>query len=106
MFVRHRPASVRAGARHGSAFYTPCTAVFDMPTLGEIAALIGCPPPPEAQRRVTGLASLAEAGPEELSFIASESYSEQFAATRAAAIIVKKKLRLPPAPPTSAALIV
>jgi UDP-3-O-[3-hydroxymyristoyl] glucosamine N-acyltransferase len=77
-----------------------------MPTLGEIASLLGCPPPPDAQRRVTGLAALADAGPEELSFITSEAFSEPFTQTRAAGVIVKKKLRLPPAPPESAALVV
>jgi UDP-3-O-[3-hydroxymyristoyl] glucosamine N-acyltransferase len=79
-----------------------------MPTLGEIASLIGCPPPPppDAQRRVTGLAALAEAGPEALSFIASEAFAAQFAETRAGGVIVKKKLRLPPAPPGTAALLV
>jgi UDP-3-O-[3-hydroxymyristoyl] glucosamine N-acyltransferase len=77
-----------------------------MATLGEIASLIGCPPPADPQRRVTGLAALAEAGPEELAFITSEAFAPQFAGTLAAGVIVKKKLRLPPAPATSVALVV
>ena len=77
-----------------------------MPTLGEISALLGCPPPNEPQRRVTGLATLAEAGPDELSFIGSEQFARQYAETRAAGVIVNKKLKLPPSPPQRAALVV
>jgi len=77
-----------------------------MPTLGEIAALLGCPPPPDPQRRVAGLATLREAGPEDLSFIGAESFGGQFAETRAAGVIVKRKLKLPPAPAGAALLLV
>ena len=72
-----------------------------MPTLGEIASLLGCPPPPppEAQRRVGGVETLAESGPDDLSFISSESFAAQYVETRAAAVIVKKKLKLPPPAP-------
>jgi len=77
-----------------------------MATLGEIASLLGCPPPPDAQRRVTGLAALSDAGPGELSFISSEAFATQLVETRAAGVIIKKKLRLPAPPPQAAALVV
>jgi UDP-3-O-[3-hydroxymyristoyl] glucosamine N-acyltransferase len=67
-----------------------------MPTLSDIAALIGCPAPAEGSRPVTGVATLTEAKPDELSFISSESFAEQLNATRAAGVIMAKKLRLPP----------
>jgi UDP-3-O-[3-hydroxymyristoyl] glucosamine N-acyltransferase len=75
-----------------------------MPTLGEIASLLGCPPPPDGQRRVKGLATLEEAGPEELSFIGSEAFAGRLAETRAGGVIVQRKLKLPPAPPGRALL--
>lgn len=77
-----------------------------MPTLGEIATLLGAPPPPEPQRRVSGMATLAEAGAEDLSFLGSESYAEQYARTRAAGVIVKKRMKAPAPPPGCAALVV
>ena len=67
-----------------------------MPTLFDIATLIGAPAPDEGDRPVTGVATLVDARPDELSFISSEQFAEQLAATRAAGVIMAKKLRLPP----------
>ncbi|HZN69051.1 MAG TPA: UDP-3-O-(3-hydroxymyristoyl)glucosamine N-acyltransferase [Tepidisphaeraceae bacterium] len=67
-----------------------------MRTLAEIATLLGCPAPPDGSRRITGLATLQEAGPDDLSFISSDAYADQLATTRAVAVIAGKKLRLPP----------
>ena len=64
-------------------------------TLQQIAALLNLPAPEEGSRSVTGLATLDVAGPDELSFLGSETYLKQFASTRAAAVIVQKKLKLP-----------
>lgn len=67
-------------------------------TLGQVAALLGCPSPDEPQRVVTGMATLDEAEPCQVSFLGSDAYLEQFKATRAAAVIVQKRVKLPPAP--------
>ena len=77
-----------------------------MPTLSDIAALIGCPPPPDGGRPVTGVAALADATPDQLSFVTSEAFAEQYGKTRAGGVIVHRKLRLPPPPDGTAALTV
>lgn len=68
-----------------------------MPTLADIARLLGCPTPQDGQRPVRGVNSLADAGGDEVSFIGSESYAEQFATTRAAGVVAPRRLRLPAA---------
>jgi UDP-3-O-[3-hydroxymyristoyl] glucosamine N-acyltransferase len=62
--------------------------------LREIAAMVGCAPP-ATEARVTGVASLSDAGPDDLSFLNSEAFLKEFESTRAAAVLVQKKLRLP-----------
>jgi UDP-3-O-[3-hydroxymyristoyl] glucosamine N-acyltransferase len=62
--------------------------------LREIAAMVGCAPPP-GEVRITGVASLAEAGPRDLSFLNSETFLKEFNATRAGAVLVQKQLRIP-----------
>ena len=64
-------------------------------TLGEIAALLNCPAPTGADTRISGVAMLTEAGPEEISFLGSDAYLKQFAQTRAAAVLVSKKVHVP-----------
>ncbi|MDQ3440954.1 MAG: UDP-3-O-(3-hydroxymyristoyl)glucosamine N-acyltransferase [Planctomycetota bacterium] len=65
-------------------------------TLTEIAALLHVPTPPGlGDRAVTGMASLAEAGPGELSFLGSDAYLKHFATTKAGAVIVQKRVKLP-----------
>lgn len=65
-------------------------------TLAEIADLIGCTAPPkDGSRGISGLNSLDEAGPDELSFLSTEGYLRDFEATKAAAVIVQKKVKLP-----------
>lgn len=65
-------------------------------TLAEIADLLHAPTPAgHAQRAVTGMATLAEAGPSDLSFLGSDTYLKQFATTKAAAVIVQKRVKLP-----------
>ena len=74
-----------------------------MPTinLGKIAEVLKCAPPAQgALTAITGVAALEDAGPTELSLLTSEKYLKQFAATRAAAVLVDKKVKLrPDAPP-------
>src|SRR5215204_4587268 len=65
-------------------------------TLAEIATLLHAPAPAaHANRTVTGMATLAEAGPNDLSFLGSDGYLTQFATTKAAAVIVQKRVKLP-----------
>jgi UDP-3-O-[3-hydroxymyristoyl] glucosamine N-acyltransferase len=66
-------------------------------TLNDIAALIGAPPPAAGGATIiTGLANLAEASPEQLSFLGSDTYLKHFEQTRAAAVIVNRRVKLPP----------
>ena len=76
-----------------------------MPTLSDIATLLGCAAPADGDRPINGVATLEEAKPDELSFISSESYAGQLAATRAGGVVMAKKLRLPP-PPDKNVLVV
>ena len=65
-------------------------------TLSDIATLLNTPSPPGPLRAVTGIATLAEAGESDVSFLGSERYLGDFEKTRAAAIIVHKRVKLPP----------
>src|SRR5688500_8331424 len=65
-------------------------------TLAEIADLLQCPSPSDASRSVTGVAMLADAQADQLSFLGSDKYLPQFAKTQAAAVIVQKRVKLPP----------
>ena len=72
-----------------------------MPTIADIAALtraeiLGGP----TSTDLAGVASLTEAGPGELSFLTADKRAAEFAATRAAAVIVSRSVKLPdPSPP-------
>lgn len=57
-------------------------------TLRELAAICGASLEGDGDRLVTGPASLAEAGPTEVSFLANPRYESQIATTAAAAVIV------------------
>jgi UDP-3-O-[3-hydroxymyristoyl] glucosamine N-acyltransferase len=65
-------------------------------TLSEIAAILNspAPPPADAGRAISGVATLAEAGPGDISFLGSDAYLPQFRTTRAAAVIVQKRVKL------------
>jgi UDP-3-O-[3-hydroxymyristoyl] glucosamine N-acyltransferase len=65
-------------------------------TLAQIADVLGCPAPADSSRPITGMATLAEATESDLSFLGSEAYLADFEKTKAAAVIVKKGLKLPP----------
>jgi UDP-3-O-[3-hydroxymyristoyl] glucosamine N-acyltransferase len=65
-------------------------------TLADIAELLQCPSPGDRDRSVTGVAMLSEATPQQLSFLGSEKYLKDFAQTQAAAVIVQKRVKLPP----------
>ncbi len=64
-------------------------------TLGDIAKLLNCPIPANSGLSITGMATLPDAGPNELSFLGTDAYLAQFGQTQAAAVIVSRKVRLP-----------
>ena len=66
-----------------------------MPTLADIAVLLGVPAPAGAERRVHGLATLNEAGPDHLTFVGSETYARQLPASLAMGAIIHRKVRVP-----------
>jgi UDP-3-O-[3-hydroxymyristoyl] glucosamine N-acyltransferase len=67
----------------------------DPVTLSDIAAAVGVPPPAGAGRVVTGIASLADAGPADVTMVTSESFIRQLAKSQAVAVIAHRRLKLP-----------
>jgi UDP-3-O-[3-hydroxymyristoyl] glucosamine N-acyltransferase len=63
--------------------------------LGQIAELLGSNAPAQAEVSITGVATLEEADPTELSFLGSDAFLKQFNATRAGAVLVQKNVKLP-----------
>ena len=59
-----------------------------MYTLGELAERFGLTYSGNADRHITGLATLAEAGPQELAFLANRKYLPQLSRTGAGAVIL------------------
>ena len=57
-------------------------------TLGELAQRFNLTLSGDAQRSVSGLATLGGAGPDHVSFIASRKYLKQLADTAAAAVLI------------------
>src|SRR5690242_17158822 len=73
-----------------------------MPTLSDICSLLKLPAPANASAPITGINTLSAASPTEISFLGSDAYLNEFATTKAAAVLVHKKVKLPsnPAVPT------
>jgi UDP-3-O-[3-hydroxymyristoyl] glucosamine N-acyltransferase len=65
-------------------------------TLADIAAILNVPSPGDGGREITGVAMLADATPQQVSFLGSEKYLGAFATTQAAAVLVQKRVKLPP----------
>ncbi len=65
-------------------------------TLSELATILNTPAPAEPQRMVSGFASLASATDQDLAFLGSDKYLHDFEKTKAAAVIVQKRVKLPP----------
>jgi UDP-3-O-[3-hydroxymyristoyl] glucosamine N-acyltransferase len=67
-------------------------------TLSDLASIlnVAVAAPADGTRTVRGFASLKDATDHDLSFLGSEKYLSDFAATRAAAVLVQKKIALPP----------
>jgi UDP-3-O-[3-hydroxymyristoyl] glucosamine N-acyltransferase len=66
-------------------------------TLAEIAALLECPVPDGAagSKPITGVANLGDAGETELTYLSSDRFLKEFEGTKAAAVIVQKRVRVP-----------
>src|SRR4051794_35867159 len=81
---------------HPSAFLI----AFPMPTLADIASLLGTalPAGADAARNVVGVASLAEAGESHVSFVSSDAYAKDLPESRAGVVIAGRKVRLPQSP--------
>jgi UDP-3-O-[3-hydroxymyristoyl] glucosamine N-acyltransferase len=61
-------------------------------TLGELARRFGLTCSGNADRRITGLATLANAGPQDLAFLANRKYLPQLSQTGAAAVVLHPDL--------------
>lgn len=69
-----------------------------MPTLLDIAQLLNAPAPAGAERQpITGLATIADANEDQLAFVGAEHYAAQLPTSRAAAAIVGRRIKVPPA---------
>ena len=69
-----------------------------MPTLAEIASLVGVPLDDASRARlpIRGVATLADACEDDISFVDSDAYVKDLGATRAAAVLVRRRVKLPP----------
>lgn len=66
-----------------------------MPTVAQIADLLGAVVRGDAQRVISGVAGLADADEQDISYLASDAFLRQFRQTRAAAVVVSKTVKLP-----------
>jgi UDP-3-O-[3-hydroxymyristoyl] glucosamine N-acyltransferase len=70
-----------------------------MPTLADIAKLLNVPVPVDGQSiLISGVATLPDAKDDELSYLGSDRLLPQFAATRAGAVLVQRRVKLPADP--------
>ena len=70
--------------------------------LSQIASLVGAIAPAGKESiPITGVATLTDAGPSDISFLGSDAFVKQFAQTRAAAVLVQKKVQHLPPPHTA-----
>ena len=58
-------------------------------TLGQLAEFLGATLRGPADKQITGLATLQEAGPDQVSFLANPQYRKFLATTQAAAVLLK-----------------
>src|SRR6185312_135153 len=66
-----------------------------MTTLAVLAQELGCELEGDANLRISGIAPLDEAGPEDLSYLTDPRQAAKAFSTRAAALLVGKKLPVP-----------
>src|SRR4051794_35895362 len=69
-----------------------------MPTLADIAAALDVPAPaaPHAARNVRGVATVEEAGEDDITFVSSEAFAKPLASSRALAVIAQKGVTIAP----------
>ncbi len=68
-----------------------------MHTLAQIAELLNVPAPAGAEMlSIKGVSMLLDAGSDELSYLGSDRFVRQFAQTRAGAVLVQRRVKLPP----------
>jgi UDP-3-O-[3-hydroxymyristoyl] glucosamine N-acyltransferase len=68
-----------------------------MPTLADIALLLGCAPPAGAEERtITGIASIEDAQADQLTYVSGDKHVPALESSNAAAIIAPRRLRVPP----------
>src|SRR2546423_14455644 len=63
-------------------------------SLREIAAQLKIPAP-DANPAITGVATLTDATPTEISFLATDAFLKEFARTKAAAVLVQNRVKIP-----------
>ena len=75
-------------------------------TLADVATAAGAPPPAGAAgaRPIAGMAALDDAGPDDVSMVASDAFARAFTRTRAGAVLVDRRVRLPSAPGSTVVL--
>lgn len=76
-----------------------------MPTLSDITTLLQLPPASNPGISITGVNTLLDASPTELSFLGSDAYLSEFTKTRAAAVLVQKKVKLPAMSPAATLIV-
>ncbi|HZZ44069.1 MAG TPA: UDP-3-O-(3-hydroxymyristoyl)glucosamine N-acyltransferase [Tepidisphaeraceae bacterium] len=69
-----------------------------MPTLSDITTILQLPPVSNSAIAITGVNTLTQASATEISFLGSDAYLDDFAKTRAAAVLVHRKVKLPANP--------
>jgi UDP-3-O-[3-hydroxymyristoyl] glucosamine N-acyltransferase len=68
-----------------------------MPTLADIASLVGAPLADASRGRapIRGVATLLDAADDHISFVDSDAYLKDLGVTRAAAVLVRRRVKLP-----------
>lgn len=67
-----------------------------MPTVAQIARLLSCVEPSgSAAQEIDSIAAVEEAGPQQLTYVASDQYLPLLAASQAGAVIIHRRLRIP-----------
>ena len=65
-------------------------------TLADVASILSLPAPSNPELPITGVNTLDAATESEVSFLSSDQYLKQLPTTKAAAVIVQKRVKLPP----------
>lgn len=77
-----------------------------MPTLKQIADLLAIPCPTGLEaREVSGVRSLEQAGPAELSVVSGDKYVGQYKKTRAGTVLISRKIKFPVRPDVAALVV-